>query len=303
MTLLERFRAGDVRALARLISLVEDGHPTAESLVAELDDGTRPATVVGMTGPPGAGKSSLIAALLVHWRAQGERVAVLAVDPSSARSGGAALGDRLRLAGHQADTGVYIRSMAARGQLGGLAAAAERAVTLAAAFGFKRIVVETVGAGQAEVDIRRLADVVVVVQVPGLGDEVQAIKAGILEVADIIAVNKSDLPGTDRVAGQLRALVTAGDHVPLVLTVSATTGKGVPELAAAIDKERRAPPDRPGWARRHLVETALADVRRRLDGLPLLETLAAEVSQGRTSPAAARRRLLRELGLVSRKDR
>jgi LAO/AO transport system kinase len=295
MTLSERYRAGDVRALARLISLVEDGDPTAEPLLAELAAEPRRAPVVGLTGPPGAGKSTLADALVAHWRGQDRRVAVLAIDPSSPRSGGAALGDRLRLGRHFTDPGVYIRSMAARGWPGGLAAAAARVTALLAGFGFDLVLVETVGVGQAEIDVVGLADAVVVVQAPGAGDEVQALKAGLLEVADIIAVTKADQPGAAQLAAQLRALVVpaAGPPPPVVLT-SAVTGQGIADLAAAIDAHRPAagaPPD-DAAALAQILTLAVAEARRRLATSPALPRLARRVAAGELTAAAAARTLI-----------
>lgn len=293
MTLLERFRAGDVRALARLISLVEDDPAAIEEILEALRAASAPATpIVGITGPPGAGKSTLVGALVREWRAAGARVAVLAVDPSSMRSGGAALGDRLRLADHQTDPGVYIRSMAARGQLGGLARAAEDAVTLLAAFGFDRVVVETVGVGQAEIDISRLAHVVVVVQAPGLGDEMQAIKAGILEVADVVAVNKADLPGATVLVAQLRALAASGEYSPAVVPVSASTGEGIVDLVRLIDAGVSRPRERAADARERLVGAALMEIREHLLATPALAELAEAVARGDLTVQTASRLLV-----------
>jgi LAO/AO transport system kinase len=284
VSLVERFRAGDERALARAISLVEQGSPEVAPLLAALAATPASAPVVGITGPPGVGKSTLTAALVAHWRAGRRRLAVLAIDPSSARTGGAALGDRLRLAAHATDPGVFIRSMAARGHLGGLAGAAGRAVDLLAAFGVDLVVVETVGVGQAEIDIAGLADLVVVVQAPGLGDEMQAIKAGVLEVADLIAVNKGDLPGASQAAAGLRALAGAADRpAPPVLTVSAASGAGVADLAAAIDAglaAGRRRPDAVARAREQVLAAALARLRARLAAAPDLAALSARVAAG-----------------------
>jgi LAO/AO transport system kinase len=298
VTLPERFRAGDVRALARLISLAEDDDPAIEPLLASLDSQVPAARVIGITGPPGAGKSTLAGALVGVWRGQNRRVAVLAIDPSSARTGGAALGDRLRMTGHHADPGVYIRSMATRGQRGGLATATSRVVALLAAFGFDDILVETVGVGQADTDIAHLAHVVVVVQVPGLGDEVQAIKAGLLEEADIIAVNKADLPGAATIAAQLRALAVPPDRQPPpVIVVSAATGAGVADLAAAIDAAAQAASGRtlsPARARVRLLDAALTRLRHRLAASPQLADLSRQVAADHLTIEQAVARLLDE---------
>jgi LAO/AO transport system kinase len=198
---------------------------------------------VGITGPPGSGKSTLVSALIGEWRRRGRRVGVLAVDPSSPYTGGAILGDRIRMMDHVADRDVFVRSMASRGELGGLAGATWIAAAALDAAGFDPILVETVGAGQSEVEIARLAETTVVVEVPEMGDEIQAIKAGLLEIADIIAVNKADRPGADRAARQLRAMLsTAGGRVqrkpPPVLMTAATSGDGVAALADAVDAHR-----------------------------------------------------------------
>ncbi|HEX6947482.1 MAG TPA: methylmalonyl Co-A mutase-associated GTPase MeaB [Acidimicrobiia bacterium] len=219
--LLESVRAGDRRALARAISLAEAG--------ATLDTVAAPGRrVVGITGPPGAGKSTLVDAIVRMLRQRGETVAVLAVDPSSPKTGGAILGDRIRMQEHTGDDGVYIRSMANRGHMGGLAPAAAAALKLMALAGFDRLIVETVGVGQSEVDVMNVADVVVLVLTPAWGDDVQADKAGILEVADIVVVNKADRPGADEVRRALNS--AAEDHGFEVLVTSAATGEGVADL-------------------------------------------------------------------------
>lgn len=230
--LLDSVRAGDRRALSRAISQVEqDGVPTG--LPA-------PGSVIGITGPPGAGKSTLISALIELVRSRGDSVSVLAVDPSSPVTGGAILGDRIRMQSHIDDEGVYIRSMATRGHLGGLASATGEAVALLEAAGFDRVVVETVGVGQSEVEVMGLAKVVVLVVGPSWGDQVQADKAGIVEIADVFVVNKGDRPGVSEVERALREASDTRDGRVLVTT--ATTGEGVAELLAEIDRllvERR----------------------------------------------------------------
>jgi LAO/AO transport system kinase len=223
--LLDSVRSGDRRALARAITAVERGAPFEEA-----SPGRR---VVGITGPPGAGKSSLIDAIVSHRRQHGESIAVLAVDPSSPLTGGAILGDRIRMQGHTEDPGVYIRSMAARGHLGGLAVAASASLDLMHLAGFDHLVVETVGVGQSEVDVMNVADVVVLVVGPSWGDEVQAEKAGVIEIADVVVVNKSDRPGADEVR---RALAeTASERGFEIVPTNAITGEGVDRLIDVVD--------------------------------------------------------------------
>lgn len=243
MSLLDRFRAGDPRALARLISLLEQGSAVAQQILSDVYAETGRAHIVGITGPPGAGKSTLVNALVGAVRASGRRVAVLAIDPSSPLSGGAVLGDRIRMMERHADDGVYIRSMAARGRPGGLATAAADVVHLLDAAGFDLILVETVGVGQDGVDIAWLAQTVVVVQVPGMGDGVQAIKAGLLEVADILVVNKADRPGAKDLGRLLRQAImplASGPerHLPVLYTV-ASSGDGIEALQLAIDEHQQ----------------------------------------------------------------
>jgi LAO/AO transport system kinase len=244
-------RAGDRRALGRLLTLVEDRAPAGGEALEVLAPYAGGAHRVGITGPPGAGKSTLVDALVAVARAGGRAVAVLAIDPSSPITGGAILGDRVRMQRHTGDGGVFIRSMASRGHAGGLAAATMDAATVLDACGFGLVLIETVGTGQGEVAVAALADTTVVVEAPDMGDEIQALKAGLLEVADIVAVSKADRPGADRAAAALRAMLTvgaqhdraAGDRPrpsrPEVLLVSGQEGTGVIELLAAID--RRAP--------------------------------------------------------------
>ena len=223
---LDQIRSGDLRALARAISVVESG--------GSLDGLPEAAiAVIGVTGPPGAGKSTLISAMIAEMRESGETVAVLAVDPSSPITGGAMLGDRIRMQGHIDDPGVFIRSMATRGTLGGVAAAAGDTLGLLGLAGFDRLLLETVGVGQSEVEVMNLADVVVVVLGPGWGDEIQADKAGVVEIADLFVVNKGDRPGAEEVR---RALTeTLGAAAAPVLVTTATSGEGVSDLISAID--------------------------------------------------------------------
>jgi LAO/AO transport system kinase len=237
---IEKILAGDARAVARAISKVEDGARGAGALMKGIFPHTGRALVVGVTGAPGAGKSSLVDKLALVYRAQGERVGIVAVDPSSPFSGGAILGDRIRMQTLGLDPQVFIRSMATRGQLGGLARATVDAVAILDAAGFQKIIVETVGVGQDEVEIVKTADVCVVVLVPGMGDDVQAIKAGIMEISDVFVINKADRDGVLRTERELEALLTLtkradGWTQPIVKTV-ATENKGVEDLAAAIAK-------------------------------------------------------------------
>jgi LAO/AO transport system kinase len=234
-----RARAGDRRALARLLTEVEDRTPLAEAALRELYPLAGRAHLVGVTGPPGAGKSTLIAALIGAVRASGRPVAVVAVDPSSPLTGGAILGDRVRMQDHAGDRDVFIRSMASRGHSGGLAAATIGAAAVLDAVGFPVVFLETVGTGQAEVEVAAVADTTLVVEAPDMGDEVQAIKAGLLEVADIVVVTKGDRPEAGRTAARLRAMLGIGrgkDAGPEVLLTSAATGAGVTELLAALDR-------------------------------------------------------------------
>jgi LAO/AO transport system kinase len=240
MELADRLLEGDVRALARAISMVEDRAEGLPELLSAVRGRAGQAHVVGLTGPPGSGKSTLGDLIVEQWRALGRDVGVLAVDPSSPFSGGAILGDRVRMQRHALDRGVYIRSMAARGHLGGLASAAREAIRLIDASGRRHCLLETVGVGQSELEVMLTADTVVVVTTPVAGDGVQLIKAGIMEIADIFVVNKADLPGSDRVVRELRRLVHESNRKtpwePPVLTTIATGGEGVPEVVSAIDR-------------------------------------------------------------------
>ncbi len=240
-SLAERLLAGDKRALARGISLVEDDDAEGWELVREVYPHTGKAAIVGFTGPPGAGKSTLIGALIKHQRALDRQIAVLSIDPSSPFRGGALLGDRIRLSDHFLDPGVFIRSMATRGALGGLAEAALQAALLMDASGKDDVFLETVGVGQAEVDVIDHADSVVLVLIPGSGDSIQALKAGVMEIPDVIVVNKSDHPLTDTMVREIKGVLSLGPHegwqVPIVKT-EAVRGTGIEELAAKLAEHR-----------------------------------------------------------------
>jgi LAO/AO transport system kinase len=234
----ERLRAGDVRALARAVSMVEDGAAMAAELVAACREFTESGLRIGVTGPSGAGKSTLVDQMARWLRSEGQMVGVVAVDPSSPYTGGALLGDRIRMRGFAGDAGVYIRSMASRGAMGGVARAAADVCTVMEAAGRGTILIETVGVGQDEVDVIGLADVTVLVLVPGMGDEVQSLKAGVMEVADVFVVNKSDRGGAELVEQEIVAMqglaAESGEWVPPVVRTVATTGEGVRELIEAV---------------------------------------------------------------------
>jgi LAO/AO transport system kinase len=305
MQLAERLLGGEVRALARGISLVEEDAPDAAQLLRAIYPRTGKAVVLGLTGAPGSGKSSLVDRLIAGYRRAGCRVAVVAVDPSSAFSGGAILGDRVRMQEHATDSQVFIRSMATRGQLGGLSRAANDVIDLLDAAGYDPILVETVGVGQDEVDIVRTADVVAVVLVPGMGDDIQAIKAGILEIADLFVINKADREGADRLEADLLAMLnltgSEGAKPPILRTV-ALRDEGLDALRATVaDLLATRDTPRRGARRRERAEARLmALLGTRLLGRVLeratqdgeLAGLIDAVAQRRTDPYSAVERLL-----------
>ncbi|HVX45285.1 MAG TPA: methylmalonyl Co-A mutase-associated GTPase MeaB [Mycobacteriales bacterium] len=307
--LAERARTGDHRAVARLISLVEDAAESLPQVAAALAPYAGRAHVTGLTGSPGVGKSTCTAALVRELRRRVERVGVLAVDPSSPFSGGALLGDRVRMQDHATDAGVYIRSMASRGHLGGLSWSTPQAVRVLDAAGCAEVLVETVGVGQAEVDVAATADTTVVLLAPGMGDGIQAAKAGILEVADVFVVNKADRDGADSVVKDLRSMLSlggrhseAGAWRPPIVKVSAARGEGIPDLLAELDRHREWLQESGELRRRRLDRAAgeiqaIALTRLRsqltdLQGGAALAELAGAVVDGKSDPYAAAAALL-----------
>ena len=291
--------AGERAALARAITAVENETDEARLVLQAIRGRLGHALVVGFTGAPGAGKSTLVSAYVAELRKRDQSVGVVAVDPSSPLSGGAILGDRIRMTQHAADPGVFIRSLASRGHLGGLSRTAARVIDVFDASGRNVVVVETVGTGQSEVEIAEIADVRVVVNAPGLGDDVQAIKAGILEIADVLVVNKSDLPFAERSARQLAAMAAQrGGHPVPVLQTSASSGGGVAELADAIAAiGRRKRPDPRARTRRLLQNLVLERLRRGLSDLPVaaLDALADGVLAGRIDIETASHQIIDQL--------
>jgi LAO/AO transport system kinase len=316
-TLLRQAREGSPRAVARLVSLVEDASPALREVAAALTPHAGHARVVGLTGPPGVGKSTTTSVLVRAFRERGRRVGVLAVDPSSPFTGGALLGDRIRMQDHALDPGVFIRSMATRGHLGGLAWATPQAVRVLDGAGFDVVLVETVGVGQSEVEVAGLADVTVVLLAPGMGDGVQAAKAGILEVGDVLVVNKADRDGAQQTVRDLRHTISlgmpAGPRTPAdpapwrppVLTTVASSGEGIDELVVALDEHeewaraggelRRRRLRRAGREVEAIAVTALRERLGDLRGGHRLSGLAEDVVDGRTDPWTAADALLADL--------
>jgi LAO/AO transport system kinase len=312
--LVDGARNGDARSVARLISLVEDASPALREVAAALSPHTGHAQVIGLTGSPGVGKSTTTTALVRAFRAAGKRVGVLAVDPSSPFSGGALLGDRVRMQDHAGDSGVYIRSMASRGHLGGLAWATPQALRVLDAAGCDVVLIETVGVGQSELEIASLADTTLVLIAPGMGDGIQAAKAGILEVADVFVVNKADRDGADQTVRDLRYMQSLGGRhseaghwrPPICRTVaSRETDNGIDEVLAKIGEHRNwlessgeGERRRTERAAREIEAIAVAALRERLGdvhGSAALSSLAAEVVAGETDPYRAADRLLDRL--------
>jgi LAO/AO transport system kinase len=309
--LVAQARDGRPRAVARLISMVEDAHPALREVMAALAPYTGHARVIGLTGSPGVGKSTTTSAMVGVLLASGERIGVLAVDPSSPFSGGALLGDRIRMQEHAVDPAVYIRSMATRGHLGGLSLATPQALRVLDAAGFDDILVETVGVGQSEVEVASHADTTVVLLAPGMGDGVQAAKAGILEIGDIFVVNKADRDGADATVRDLHHMITlgerheAGDWRPPVIKCIASTGDGIDEVVDAL-REHRAWAERSGAlgerrlrrAADEIEAIAMTSLRARIGDLRdgrRMDQLAAQVVAGSSDPYAAADRLLSEL--------
>src|SRR5689334_3168456 len=308
-----KVRAGDVRAISRAITAIENHSAEAEELLRQLFPHTGKAYLTGVTGAPGTGKSTLVDRLAAYHRKHEDRVGVVAVDPTSPYSGGAILGDRIRMQGHASDTGIFIRSMATRGFLGGLARSTAEVALLLDAAGKRQVLIETVGVGQDEIDIVRLADCVLVVLVPGLGDDIQNMKAGLMEIGDIFVLNKADREGADRLEEQLHAMLSLvmprdGWHPPVVRTV-ATENKGVAELAAAVAKfqkhfeasgERRKKHVE-HWKKRliELLESRLLEkVLGGKEGEARLRALAVEVAERRKDPFTAVSEILKGARLV-----
>lgn len=298
MGLLDRLNDGDISALARLATYVEDDHPLGIEAIERLYPRTGTALVVGITGPPGAGKSSLIDRLIDEWRGRARRVAVIAVDPTSPISGGATLGDRIRIRERLNDSNVFVRSMATRGRRGGLAPSTASMIHLLDAAGFDRILVETVGVGQEEVDVTRFVHLTMLLQIPGSGDGVQALKAGLLEMADLYVVNKADLPGADVLARELSQIAALSMSMDAherkggrVYKVSAAEGSGIPELVDAIERigpERKSETPRLAQAEMSAIISEL--IRQRIaeqSNGSISSKLVNDVAERRISPRKA----------------
>ncbi len=307
--------AGDTRAISRAITAIENSDPRAEDLLRELFPFTGRAYLIGVTGAPGTGKSTLVDKLAAHYRAHGKTVGIIAVDPTSPYTGGAVLGDRIRMQGHATDSGIFIRSMATRGFFGGLARATADAALVLDSAGKQIVLIETVGVGQDEIDVVRLAECTLVLVVPGLGDDVQNMKAGLMEVADIFVLNKAEREGADRLEQQLHAMLELAPNFsdggrgwkPPVIPTTATEGKGIGELAEAIEKFREQR-EQSGeqrakileyWKQRLvlLLETQLLARALGGDGQRVLESLASEVAERKKNPYTAVRELIARAGL------
>jgi len=309
----QQIRAGEIRAMSRAITAIENHAPEAEPLLQTLFPQTGSAYLTGVTGAPGTGKSTLVDRLAAHYRKHNEGVGVIAVDPTSPYTGGAILGDRIRMQSHAGDAGIFIRSMATRGFLGGLARATAEVALLLDAAGKQQILIETVGVGQDEIDIVRLADCVVIVLVPGLGDDIQNMKAGLMEIGDIFVLNKADREGADRLEEQLHAMLALvmpnnGWHPPVIRTI-AIENKGIDVLAEAVAKFRaqfersmeRTKKHTEHWRNRliQLLEARIFDrVLCAVGGEAALNQLAAEVAERRKDPFAAVNELLSKSGLL-----
>lgn len=302
MSLADAVLRGDRRAIGRAITLVESRAPDARALMAALYPRTGRAHVVGVTGPPGTGKSTLVDRLIEHARKAGRKVGVVAVDPTSPFTGGALLGDRLRMSARQTDPDVFIRSMATRGHLGGVSRATADAVRILDACGKDLVLVETVGVGQAEVEVVRLADTVLVVSVPGLGDDIQNIKAGIMEIGDVFVVNKADREGADKTVGELQAWLELGMSYgwnPPVVRTAASTGAGIDELAGEVARHREhlAKSDVAAAKRRAQAQHEVLDALRERAALAALadgarfDAVVTEVAARRLDPYSAAERL------------
>jgi LAO/AO transport system kinase len=303
----EQIRAGDIRAVSRAITAIEDHDAQAEDLLQRIFPDTGKAFVIGVTGAPGTGKSTLVDRLAAHYRSQGKHVGIIAVDPTSPYTGGAILGDRIRMQGHASDPGIFIRSMATRGFLGGLARTTGDVALVLDAAGKQYVLIETVGVGQDEVDIVRLADCTLVLLVPGMGDDVQNMKAGLMEIADIFVLNKSDRDGVERLETELEAMLQLvperNGWKPAIIRTVASENKGVDDLAAAIARYQEHFANSTGrqerkiehWKSRLLALAGEVFLRRAVsgaDGEAALEKLAREVADRGKDPYAAVRELL-----------
>src|SRR6267378_776479 len=301
-SLIDRVAAGEPNAVARAISKVEEGSADSPELMKQLFPRTGRALIIGITGSPGAGKSSLVDKLAGFYRKRGDRVGIIAVDPSSPFSGGAILGDRIRMQALSLDKGVFIRSMATRGQLGGLARATVDAVAILDAAGYEKILVETVGVGQDEIEIAKAADVCVVVLVPGMGDDVQTMKAGIMEIGDVLVINKADRDGVLRTEKELEGLLSLSGRLdewqPLIVKTVAIENKGIDELATAIARTREAQQTAGGGSERKraiarwrilelLRERLVSDILSGNSASEKLDRLAEEVASKQRDPYSA----------------